>query len=512
MKSSKCHRQALRLAVLLPLLTGGPAWAASLSEAPGQAAYRQVDAAATDRAAMQTELHNYLQLSEQALGMRAAAIRLYQELHAKHAGGEALNGQDLLRVNQGARDLLVQRRTLLEQAMRHECWALSPPAGAGEAAELQRAGVLISLSAALTLYDNYLSAIALYRNDSGLRQHLNREDKGFVLPAGELQRTDEMFNSSANRARVRRVIVWYQRHARGTRSSLEGYDYLVQSIEQSPSYRMVQKKLSLENAGRNFEVFSTQTVDTLVGLKEEGTHLFSLLFGNTVGLVETRKGKLYRQPQVASRIAHDLEAGDILLEKTPFRLTDTFIPGHWGHAAIWVGSEAELRELGLWDHPVLKPHQASIRAGHGVVEALRSGVEMNSLEHFLNVDDLAVLRQSTLPAEKRREILIQTLRQVGKAYDFNFNAETTHRVFCSKLVYLAYGDLHWPTSRVFGRFTISPDDIAQRATGDGPLNVVQLYHDGAAVENEPRRIMESLLAGRALEVAPQNPGQRFSGR
>ena len=33
------------------------------------------------------------------------------------------------------------------------------------------------------------------------------------------------------------------------------------------------------------------------------------------------------------------QAGDILLEKTPFRLTDKLIPGYWGHAAVWIGGE-----------------------------------------------------------------------------------------------------------------------------------------------------------------------------
>jgi hypothetical protein len=33
-----------------------------------------------------------------------------------------------------------------------------------------------------------------------------------------------------------------------------------------------------------------------------------------------------------------------------------------------------------------------VRKGHSVLEALRTGVELNTLKEFLNVDDLAVLR------------------------------------------------------------------------------------------------------------------------
>jgi hypothetical protein len=94
----------------------------------------------------------------------------------------------------------------------------------------------------------------------------------------------------------------------------------------------------------------------MLGLKNKGFNVTSMLFGNTVGLVELRRGKLYGRAEVLSRVSETARAGDILLEKTPFRLTDAFIPGHWGHAAIWVGSEAELRALGIWDHPAVRAH------------------------------------------------------------------------------------------------------------------------------------------------------------
>ena len=84
------------------------------------------------------------------------------------------------------------------------------------------------------------------------------------------------------------------------------------------------------------------------------------------------------------------------------------------------------------------------------------------------------------------------------AYDFNFDAETTNRVFCSKLVYLAYGDLQWPTSRVMGRVTVSPDNIAERSVGNGPLDVVLLYHDGQEITDKPREFMQKLLKPGAL--------------
>lgn len=452
--------------------------------------------------ALEGELQDYLRLAEQALAFRAEGIRLYRELKARSDAGEPLSGADLKRLNEGAAALLAQREALLTIAEAHECWIYLPPASDGRETGLRAAGVAMSLSAALILYDNYLTAIAPFREDHEFRRHLNRADKGFDLHAGTLNRITMNFASPENRERTRLALEWFERHGRALDPApSEHYRYLVRSIEQSPSLQLVRRSSLLRELGKPLELLGTLTVDSLFALKNEGTNLTSLLFGNTIGLVETRRGKLHGRAEVARSVGDRLRAGDILLEKTPFRLTDVFIPGHWGHAAIWVGGEAELRALGIWEHPVVRPHQAAIRDGRGVVEALRSGVEMNTLAHFLNVDDLAVLREEADDATRRAEIVLHTLRQVGKAYDFNFDAETTHRVFCSKLVYLAYGDLQWPTSRMLGRVTVSPDNIAARATGDGPLAVVVLYREGEEVGDAPRQAMEQLIVAERLALA-----------
>jgi len=201
-------------------------------------------------------------------------------------------------------------------------------------------------------------------------------------------------------------------------------------------------------------------LDTVLSLKDQGMFLPSMVFGNAVGLVESRKGKLDDQPAILERVSSRLRAGDILLEKTPFRLTDSFIPGHWGHVAVWVGTPDELRALGIWEHPVVRKYHAEIEAGRGVVEALRAGVKMNTMRHFMNIDDLAVLRDQTIFETQRVQAILQALRQVGKGYDFNFDVQSTDRIVCSELVYHTFIHRQWPTAKALGRVTISPDNVA----------------------------------------------------
>lgn len=464
--------------------------------------FHQGQSFATRRATMEAEIQDYLRLAEEALSMRAAAISLYRDLKAKTSQGLPLSGQDLKQLNEGGSLLMAQRSALLKVAQAHECWLAVHHSGDVREEGIRAAGIVMSLSAALILYDNYLLAIAPYREDHDFRRHLNRSDRGYGIHAGTLTEVAINFASAENRRRTTRAIKWVEQNAKSFEvQPFEQYGYLLRSVEQSPSLHMVRKSAPLSNFGDFLGQFGTSGIDSLFALKDESTNLSSLLFGNTIGLVQTRRGKLYERPEVVPHVRRNLKAGDILVEKTPFRLTDSFIPGHWGHAAIWIGDESELRELGIWDHPVVRPHQESVRAGRGVIEALRSGVEMNTIERFLNVDDLAVLRHGDPGKERLAEIVVQTFRQVGKAYDFNFDAESTQRMFCSKLVYIAYGDMKWPTSRMLGRATVSPDNIAALATSDGPLKVALLYHDGKEVAEEPQRLMDKLIRAERAALA-----------
>jgi uncharacterized protein YycO len=451
---------------------------------------------------MHQQIVSYQALTEEALSLRSESITFLQYLKEKQRAKQPLCGTEMRLLSAGAAQLIRQRKQLWDMATRHECWLDTPIPDDSSQARVQALGIAISLSAALTLYDNYLTAVALYQDDLFLRNHINEGDSGFNVPRGELRKVAASFASARNRARVRRGLLWYEKHAAHLVDS--EYDierYLATLVEQSPSYTMVRKIRPLDYAGNLIDLIGTTSVDTLYTIQNEGISLSSMIFGNVVGLVESRRGKLDRRLKIFGRVAGELNAGDVLLEKTPFRLTDSFIPGHWGHAAIWIGSESELRDLGLWEHPIVIKYHEPIRQGRGVVEALRSGVEMNGLKHFMNVDDLAVLRHRDLDREDRRQIIVQTLRQVGKAYDFNFDAQSTNKIVCSELIYHAYGEVRWPTERKLGRVVVSPDNIAQKALDGGPFKVVLLYHDGTEIVSASQERLTELIKPKVVALA-----------
>jgi len=449
-------------------------------------------------AGLQQELAHFRTLAEQALMLRAETISVGRRIKTQLEQKKPLSGDDLEIMNIGITEHLKLRKELMEVAESHECWLDGTEQewiARGVSPEARLNGVMMSLSSAFLLYDNYLLSISLFEGDAKLRRLLNEADPGYAVKSAALAKVTLSYNSINNRSRARRAIKFYEREAKRFNQSVDANPetaYINLLIKQSPSYSMVRTWSPFYVVGRKVGFLGGVTEDTLSGLERNGVSLFSMVFGNAVGLVETRKGKLYRMGPVKGQLNDTLQAGDILLEKTPFRLTDKLIPGYWGHAAVWIGSEKELRELGIWDNPLVSRYHGQIRQGRGVIEALRSGVEMNKLDQFVNIDSIGVLRKQTIGKEERGKVILQALRQVGKPYDFNFDVESKERVYCSKLVYLTYSGVEWPTKKSLGRTTFTPDDVANRALA-GDFRLILFYHNGKQVQQAPLERMASLM-------------------
>lgn len=466
----------------------------------GPAAYQGLDPEAI-RSGFRKQVENFQGLAEEALGEREKLIQGALLLREKRERNEALSGANLESIRLATLAHISLRERLIGIAEQHECWLLPLNNSQNQnqaLLEIRDQAVMLALSAALLLYDNYLLAVSLYEQEGALRRIIDQADSGWGLSPGQLRQAQRLYLSEHNRQRVKRAIRHYQSHIRPQRERIEAAEsrYLIGLIEQSPSFAHIQERgLPGRLLGR-IGLFNQLTQDSMRGLSKHGSSLFSMLFGNAVGIVETRRGYLHNQPEVQARLLGQLRAGDILLEKTPFRLTDALIPGYWGHVAIWAGNEAELRELGIWEHPVVAPHQQAIRSGRSVIEALRPGVTANTLAKFMNVDDLLALRDPTAGKEAQAQRILRALRQIGKAYDFNFDVETTDRIVCSELVYQVFTEMSWPTSRTLGRATISPDQVAERALDERGLTVVALYKGGKAVEQDATQQLRRLLRGK----------------
>ncbi len=386
-------------------------------------------------------------------------------------------------------------RPVLATVAKHGCWVQHEEYQVSDTIKIK--GNLIVLATLVSLYDEYGTVFAVINENDRLRRFLNNEDKGYQRDAYLLESLTGMFVNTDLLSYTTDLIESYNENELKVNELAESdvnLYYLIQIIEQSKSYPVLLKMDFFDAANYRRKVRRNVTSDTLKDIGRSIVNGLSEGFSNAVGDYEERKGLLYKDVELEHRIARQLQIGDILLEKTPFRLTDSMIPGHWGHAAIWIGTEQELKAIGLWGHPLVTRYHEQIKRGELVAESLRTGTTLSSLSHFLNIDDLGVLRsREPLTDDEMRETIILALRQIGKAYDFNFDVETTDKIVCSQLVYLAYDKIKWPTESVVGRYTISPDNIAVKALDGGALKLELFYHDGKLVEQSRLALMEELM-------------------
>ena len=196
--------------------------------------------------------------------------------------------------------------------------------------------------------------------------------------------------------------------------------------------------------------------------------------------LEPRQGRLAAEGGALGTLTQSLEPLDILLERAPLRLSDTFIPGYFKHAAVFLGETAATPA----DNPVL--------------EARREGVRLSPLPSPHQLDALVVLRDETLSQERRTSLLSEAEGEVGKSYDFLFDGSDRQRQFCSKLVAQLFR--HLPLrGPARGRSLVVPDDFARLALADSaPIRVTMLFLAGTAVPARFRRRRLGELLGESV--------------
>ncbi|MFA6237130.1 MAG: YiiX/YebB-like N1pC/P60 family cysteine hydrolase [Bacteriovorax sp.] len=452
---------------------------------------------------LRMEVEHFQELVEEALVWRSKSLE-FSDRNKDKFKKESLSHAEMLMLYESAKSYLVLRDKIMDLAHRYEKVAeantevkYAPGEGTSITENQVRIDptdtkgrdllirIKISLSAALVLYDNYMIGIYPYVKNKKTRKMLNQDIPGTRLKLDEI--TDSFFDL-VNRNKMVRAISLFKgdldfkekkemetnRHER----------YLEVLSLQSPFYIfMAEKNRSLESPGA-FRAYFDRFFDRVRFMNESFAFIASKVFGNTMGLVAFRKGLLkYLPPEEKREISSQLKPLDILLEKTPFRLTDTFIPGYYGHVAIWIGDESDLRALNVWDHPSVKKFHAEIQAGKRIIEALRPGVQINTLDHFLDIDDLLVLRDSQLNYQQSREFVVRAFEQIGKDYDFNFDVETDSKIVCSEIVYVVFHNIDWPTKKALGRYTISPDNVVSKVFDDKGLEPILMYRSGERVNS-----------------------------
>lgn len=460
--------------------------------------------------ALHTDVGYARDLVARSLEWRVRARTFIKEAHPRLNGGVLTSG-DLNALYRGGEDyvFLSRRWQALVDVQGMEAWHRAAPTLAND--PLARVQTKLVLAAALVQHDDYALGVDPYFKERKLRTLLKDDHPAVV---GELDDAVKRFLNPVLRLRLARAVMWYRAEGGQAEDRTEDEKFLDEVIAQSPGYQFFAKQLPARLVSEwvtGGHAGVTYVMDLLSKMGSTMTNTASLVVGNTMGLVQTRSGYLAEMTaEQRAALRGRLKPLDVLLEKTPFRLTDKSIPGHYGHVAVWVGGEEDLKALGIWNDPLVRPYHQRIQAGAAIVEALRPGVEINTLEHFLNIDDLLVIRRKELTPEETKAGVLRAFAQIGKAYDFNFDVESDRKIVCSELAFVVFPTVSWPTSAVLGRYSISPDQVAVRAMADGPFTPEVIFHDGMEVTEKLPETLECFLKTDYKRFAAQHP--EFKGR
>lgn len=187
-------------------------------------------------------------------------------------------------------------------------------------------------------------------------------------------------------------------------------------------------------------------------------------------------------PEVMRRVQPLLCAGDILVTRHDDAMSNLFLPGFWPHAALYIGSAEQRKELGLG----CDVKQGCCEEGVCFIEAKKDGVLFRPMEDTMQVDAFMVLRPE-LESSQVAEALARAMSHEGKLYDFSFDFCMAERLACTELIYRGYhgvGSVSFELHRHSGRSCISAEDLIDQALSSGHFQKVLDY----GVEDDAVRV------------------------
>jgi len=178
---------------------------------------------------------------------------------------------------------------------------------------------------------------------------------------------------------------------------------------------------------------------------------------------------------IASSLLERLRPGDVLAVRKEFALTNYFLPGYWPHVAVYLGDEADSKNLGLYLPGITGPR---------VLESMKDGVHVRPIDSPFASDSVVVLRPKA-ETSQIAEALARGLTHRGKPYDFDFDFSRADRLVCTEVVYRCYhevGDMKFALQQRMGRPTLSGSDLVNMAIEGKQFSTEMVYAPTFAAE------------------------------
>ncbi|NUN49239.1 MAG: hypothetical protein HUU15_10475 [Candidatus Brocadiae bacterium] len=403
-------------------------------------------------------------LEELAAGMDAACERL-PELRGRIQGAMTASGRKAMLASEDD-DLratymtfLTYRSALLRLAAVYAGFeAVRDPA-------LRARCFLVSYAAATALFESSGRLVVAFQDWDEGRRKLNEPDPRWGIAAGMFDRISAGVGSDGNGERFEEMAAWFEERAPLWREQGIWEPARMAWFEERIRRGIVSVRSADVQRHRNW------LRRVVARVKDDAyTPVYAVQSQLSVWIGDTRvvaRPPLISHEQIET-LRTRLEPGDILLERRNFFLSNAFLPGFWPHAALYVGTAADLEALGLLEHPDVKGKLEAFRRPaadghrHAVIEAVSEGVVFSSLEHSIHADCVAVLRPRAT-REQKAEAIAQAFAHQGKPYDFEFDFRTSDRLVCTEVVYRSYqGIVSFDLERVMGRDALPAVGIVRK--------------------------------------------------
>ncbi|MBN2684915.1 MAG: hypothetical protein JXR40_06520 [Pontiellaceae bacterium] len=368
--------------------------------------------------------------------------------------------------------------------------------------ELHSDAFMLAYMAYVGQYDACLQVVEMVENSEFLDDLLNEEGQG--VPEESYYTMKQHLTKSRVMIRMNAGAAYYQLVKGSTTIDPE----IVEDFR-------TRRDRFYKGLGKKLELFAKNPLDRLERTAFETMLPIQKKVAVQMSYIRMTNRDYLITPQMIGRYKDRFEPGDIMVQRRNWHMTNIGIPGFWPHAALYVGTPAELEayfsELDIDPLKTLQEHAPIAYSvllkndadGYPmrVIESIRPGVVLQSLETSTRCDYLGVIRPN-LSKKDKFKALLEALEQYGKPYDLNFDFATDNEQVCSELVYKAYKCSPLPLEPIVssGRLMLAPNELARQASANmGPeaafsfvLFLDAVEKDDTIVECDERAFQESV--------------------
>ncbi|MDG2129007.1 MAG: YiiX/YebB-like N1pC/P60 family cysteine hydrolase [Fuerstiella sp.] len=348
----------------------------------------------------------------------------------------------------------------------------------------QPLALMVAYAGALVLVDVARFNRENFHHRHIVRAKLNEPEPHFGIPRGTYDHVQKSLTSPVNAWHLYHALTFFLKNQDELRTASADNAELRQVME---IVELLQDRLDVSPEA--FALARTRVrareLRTSIGLNLLGRALYGLQ-KSVSSLMANRYVKTGHKPglppDIDAQLEKELRPGDIIVVRKEHAFTNYFLPGYWPHAALYIGTAPELRNMGLHEHKDVESNWHTIetvdpsRAGR-VLEAMKDGVRIRSVSCPFSSDALVIIRPQLQPRDVA-EAIGRGFFHAGKEYDFDFDFARSDRLVCTEVVYRSYegiGDISFDLTRRAGRLTLAAEDLLQKAVNTEGLMTHAVY-------------------------------------